>query len=216
LVELEKASRWNKDNVVKLLKMTPLGRKALKTLTENRRMIRVWKLQRIAYRYKERKNDKEAFTGPWIDENDSGQVVPDGTVTNVLIRADQTAVAAAMTLVHEATHIRQNKRGFPKEELAMEYEAHLEETKFLLELGPILLKQGPDDFQAFIKTGRVDVAAVKAYVRRKYSHLTTGGQVLYKYELFDKPAHYPWKHYPADAKKLDPGFYQEVVFTGAE
>jgi RHS repeat-associated protein len=166
---------WSKEAVVEMLSTSASGRQALKSLND----AIVYKVSYIKTYVRTRDNKKapwsewkETYFAGLTDVNESNKRI-------VYIPEYSTNNEVASTLVHEATHVRQDVN-LPL--LEAEYEAHTSQCKWLAE-HPYVLLNLPSEYSFYLKgldgikpliteteKGKYNVNedAIKAYVNRRY------------------------------------------------
>lgn len=125
----DRAWGWKTDEVIALLKATPLGQETLEAIAKHE--INVWKVERLKYWYRERGTEAE-----WKEDHSTAGLSVPGK--HILILAGLNSLNVAMTIVHEVTHVLQNlgiRDGFGGDKVQRENDAWRRETTFLAEVG---------------------------------------------------------------------------------
>jgi hypothetical protein len=173
------SQEWSQRQVINLLGQSAIGKQTLDTLKK----INVWKVDRVRFFYQTREKKTDPWPKEWKNEDDLGLRRNFNGKITLFITRDQSALDAAMTLVHEATHARQEMSGKTYGRYDREKEAFTAETQFLLSL-PQYIKSAPARYQKFIdKDGKtVNAEAVEKYVKQTYTELApdAGDKIQYR------------------------------------
>jgi hypothetical protein len=172
---------WTKEGVIAILSTSPLGQLTLKTLPK----VTVYKVDYIKSYIQTREKETDPWPTEWKENYSSGlKDVELGRII-IYIPKDHSDFIAAWTLVHEATHARQ-ERGLG---IKGEYEAYINEAKWLIE-NPELMKQIPEQYSFYCKgkdawiieteKGKfaINEKNIKAWVDRVYSGYYTPSKLI--------------------------------------
>jgi hypothetical protein len=159
---------WDKETVVDILSLSPIGRETLRELRAGK--LAVYRVAHI-YEYFRR---RDAVDKPWTDwkiESAAGWAPYNEGVVYIL--NDSTNLTAAMTLVHEVTHTGQTARGFGPDPVEREMDAHTRETQFLLSLAQYgFVEKASDRYRKFFQkvgdTYMLNSDAIRTFVEGYY------------------------------------------------